>query len=485
MGGKKKNRKRNKMEDKTKIYLDNEEVEEEEEIKDEFKNKKCSMKDHKDIDAIIYCQQCRINMCNKCEKLHSELFKDHYFYNLNEELKDIFTGFCKEKKHHQIKYEYFCKTHNQLCCASCLCKIKGKGNGNHKDCDVCFIKYIEGEKKKKLDENMKFLEDLSNVLESSINELKQKFEKIIEKKENLKLTIQKIFTKIRNEINVREDQLLLDVDKNYDLLFYNEDMIKEYDKLPNKVKILLEKCKIVDKEWNDKTKLNSNINDCINIEANVQGFDILNKNVINCTSNNNLEIIFNQEEKDINKLLEKIKNFGGIFFSQKFKFKPCPIDITENKKYTITGDKENIITKTGANAWSCIICENELDKSKEFIWKIKILKSNSNFIMVGVAPNDYDIKSSIYNYNNYGWYFYCYNSTLYSGPPYNYSGKETNLSKVKDEITIVMNMNNGNLKFIIDNEDKGISYTNIPLNKPIVPVVFLNNSGDSVEIINY
>ena len=31
---------------------------------------KCSSKNHGEIDAITYCQECRIYMCNKCEKLH-------------------------------------------------------------------------------------------------------------------------------------------------------------------------------------------------------------------------------------------------------------------------------------------------------------------------------------------------------------------------------------------------------------------------------
>ena len=38
------------------------------------------------------------------------------------------------------------------------------------------------------------------------------------------------------------------------------------------------------------------------------------------------------------------------------------------------------------------------------------------------------------------------------------------------------------LKFIIDNEDKGESYTNIPLDKPIFPAVLLYEKNDSVEI---
>ena len=103
--------------------------------------------------------------------------------------------------------------------------------------------------------------------------------------------------------------------------------------------------------------------------------------------------------------------------------------------------------------------------------------------MVGVAPSDFDINSS--SYNTCGWYFYCYNSNFYSGPPFNYGNLKTNLSAVKDEIVIVMNMKKRTLKFIINNEDKGDSYTNIPIDKPLYPAVLLDNKDDSVEITEF
>ena len=74
-----------------------------------------------------------------------------------------------------------------------------------------------------------------------------------------------------------------------------------------------------------------------------------------------------------------------------------------------------------------------------------------------------------------GWEQYAkmnYNSFLYSGPPFNYSGKNTNLSKVNDEIIVVMNLKRRTLKFIINNEDKDESYTNIPIDKPLFPMFF-------------
>ena len=127
------------------------------------------------------------------------------------------------------------------------------------------------------------------------------------------------------------------------------------------------------------------------------------------------------------------------------------------------------------------ICENELNKSiEEHKWKIKLLNVKYNHFMVGVAPIDFDINSS--SYNTCGWYLYCNNSTLYSGPPFNYSGNNTHLGKVNDEVIVVMNMKKRTLKFIINNEDKGDSYTNIPIDKPLFPAVFLLYQNYSIEI---
>ena len=117
-------------------------------------NKKCTLKKHEDINAISYCQECKIFMCNKCENHHSELFQNHNVYKLDKDISEIFTGFCKERNHLE-KLEFFCKDHNSLCCASCISKIKREGKGQHTDCNVCNIEDIKDEKKNKLKENFK------------------------------------------------------------------------------------------------------------------------------------------------------------------------------------------------------------------------------------------------------------------------------------------------------------------------------------------
>ena len=75
-------------------------------------NKKCSMIEHKEIDAISFCFECKIYMCNKCEKLHSELFKNtHQYSNIKDKnLGEIFTG---EKK---FNTGYIAKTGNNSFC---------------------------------------------------------------------------------------------------------------------------------------------------------------------------------------------------------------------------------------------------------------------------------------------------------------------------------------------------------------------------------
>ena len=268
---------------------------------------------------IFFCQDCKVYMCNKCESFHSKLLKNHYIYKLEEKNKnDIFSVYCKEKDHLEI-LDFFCKEHNQLCCTSCICKIKCKKYGQHANCNICVIEDIKDEKKNQLKENIKKLEEFSNNIQESINKIKLLYEKMNINKEQLKLKIQKIFTRIRNTVNDREDELLLEIDKKYDNIYFNEQLIKDSDKLENKIKLSLEKGKMIDKEWNNQNKLNILINDCINIENIVKNINIINENInkFNKLSNFNIKFV-PEEENQINQTLEIIKNFGCLSYNNIF-----------------------------------------------------------------------------------------------------------------------------------------------------------------------
>ena len=126
------------------------------------------------------------------------------------------------------------------------------------------------------------------------------------------------------------------------------------------------------------------------------------------------------------------------------------------------------------------VMSDELEGLIEHKWKIKILKTKKYDFNVGISSIDFDNKNIPYKS---GWYLYCKNSQFFSGPPHNFTEKETNLKSINDEIIVIMNMKEKTLKFIIDNEENGDYYKDIPLDKPITPAVILYDIDDSVEII--
>ena len=278
----------------------------------EKNSQKCSSIEHEEKDAISFCFECKVYMCNKCESFHSKLCKHHHWFNLGKNINETFTGFCTEENHME-KLEYFCKSHNKLCCGFCITKIKGKEKGQHKDCDVCFIEEIKEEKKNKFNDNLTNLENLSEILDEKINQLKLIIAKINESKEELKLKIKKIFTKIRSELNDREDKLLLEIDKNFNEKLFNEDLIKESEKLPNKVKTSLENGKLIHDDWKDENKLCSYINNCIIIENNIKDINLINEKLSNYNNSKDFKINFYPDkEEEIQQFIEKIKHFGDL-----------------------------------------------------------------------------------------------------------------------------------------------------------------------------
>ena len=363
----------------------------------ETKTNKCTFKDHKEIDAICYCIECKIYMCNKCENLHSKLFNNHHNYKSDKDINEIFTGICKEKEHNE-QLEFFCKTHNALCCASCLCKVKKKGKGQHKDCEVVIIEEIQDEKKNKLIENIKSLEELSNDLLESIKQLKNIFENINKNKENLKLNIQKVFTKIRNTLNEREDEILLEVDKIYDNAYFKENIIKESEKLPNIVKLSLERGKSIEEEWKDENKLSLLINDCINIENNIKNINRINENIIryNCYK---LKIKFEPEnDEEINRFLETFKIFGKIIQENNSK-KFDSLIINNNYEYNnklinwinseknIKNIKAELLYRKSKDGDSYDIFHKLCDNKGP---TLTLIKGIEGFIIGGYTPLDWD-----------------------------------------------------------------------------------------------
>ena len=140
--------------------------------------------------------------------------------------------------------------------------------------------------------------------------MKQIFESINENKEEVKIKIAKVFTTIRNSINEREDELLLEVDSQFNNLFFKEEIVNKSEKLPNEIKLSLEKGKLINNEWNnnDSDKLNLLINDCINIENNIKSIKTINESIEKYNSSKIIVDFINEE----NSIMKEIKNFGKI-----------------------------------------------------------------------------------------------------------------------------------------------------------------------------
>ena len=344
---------------------------------------KCSSKIHQNDKATSYCQDCRIYMCEKCQKMHLEYYTHNQInINENENQKDIFTGICKEENH--INYlDFYCKTHNKLCCLACISKINKKGYGQHKDCEICIIEDIKEEKRLKFKENIKEFENLSNTVNVSINQLKKTFEEINNKKEEMKLKIQKIFTKFRNELNNREDELLLMIDNKFNNSFIKEDNIKNFEKLPIQITKVLEEIKLIDKDW-EINKLNYFLNYCNSIENNINNIKKENESLQSSILSKIYSIYYNPKESEVNEIVEKIKSLGDIYYE--FEFKAPEKELNKEKEYAISGDKNNIVTKLSTNPSVIrILTKNILEPQKEYNLKIKIINSKSKNIMVGIA----------------------------------------------------------------------------------------------------
>ena len=272
----------------------------------ENKKPKCSSEDDEDIDAVIYCEICKIYMCDKCQKFHSKLFSSHKVNNLEEQKGEFFTHICKEPNHSN-KLECFCKTHNVLCCIACTSKINKKGFGQHKDCDVCLIDEIKEEKEKLVKSNIKYLEEMSETLQDSIDNLKIIFEKTVKDKEELNIKIKNTFAKIRSTLNNREEEILIEVNNLFNDMLCDKKIIDECNSLSEKVKLSLESKNKIE---SNKSDLILYINECINFENNIKEINKIDKDIKKYVGYK--EIKFQSNDENIDMILGYIKILGKI-----------------------------------------------------------------------------------------------------------------------------------------------------------------------------
>ena len=161
----------------------------------------------------------------------------------------------------------------------------------------------------------------------------------------------------------------------------------------------------------------------------------------------------------------------------------------DGPNYTVSSDRRVATTKL--DSWSSnIIGDRPIPVDVVVKWTIKILETynSGDGIFIGVAPQSVDVGSNS-NRRDCGWYFCCYDSSLYSGPPYHYGEyfgeryASTGSLRKGDEVSVYVDMSSRAISFYVNGKDYGVAYKNIPVNEPLVPIVILNYMGDSVKLI--
>ena len=240
----------------------------------------------------------------------------------------------------------FCKTHNILCSIDST-----KESGNHYNCEVCDISEIKDSKLNDLKKNLNIIEDFVNSLGNSMDDLKKMIEENISDKEKLMKEIQEFFTKIRNELNYREDLLLLEIDKLYDI-YTDKKIMRKIEKLPKNSKKNLEKGKSINI---DKNSLNSIINDCLDIENNIKEIEEFNKLSKKFEQSKNIQIKF---YKNLEFLQQGIKNLRIESLKSNKRYHEITLLFrNENRLIEIEADLENKIKEIKPK-----ICQNILSK---------------------------------------------------------------------------------------------------------------------------
>lgn len=175
-------------------------------------------------------------------------------------------------------------------------------------------------------------------------------------------------------------------------------------------------------------------------------------------------------------------------------WKACPENVTDTKKYAVSGPFNRIATKIGDDSDYCtIIGSVALPAGKVTTWNIKVVNFKPNkygrCIYYGVSRHTINQNESSSNVYYGGWNFRINDSVLYSGLPHRYLDKKYgprrkggDYVKKGDTVVVSFDATNGNLSFIIKGENFGNAYEGIPLDVPLVPSCLLFYKNDTLEL---
>ena len=155
----------------------------------------------------------------------------------------------------------------------------------------------------------------------------------------------------------------------------------------------------------------------------------------------------------------------------------------EGKNYDVTKNGK-IATRNNGKGFNCTIVGNkEIPKNKITKWNIKINSNITNSFIIGVGPDNPNNKEHFYEKC---WSIDLNNKKLiiHSGSYSDYqNNKYINNIKNGDIIGVEMNRIDNSLSFNINNQNCGIACSNIPNDIILYPIVILQDSPNSDEIV--
>lgn len=163
-------------------------------------------------------------------------------------------------------------------------------------------------------------------------------------------------------------------------------------------------------------------------------------------------------------------------------------DTAAERMYELLG--RGTVRKLGENGYTTTVtAAATLPPNVNLTWDVTVKKAHQNKgkgVYVGVAPYDVDPNES--NQKSCGWYMYCFNQTLWSGPPFGYRSRRfegTTGSSFQGEVRLFFNSKRrpATLSVKLKNSPTlHLAYKNIPMDKPLVPAVVIEYVDTVVSI---
>jgi len=157
------------------------------------------------------------------------------------------------------------------------------------------------------------------------------------------------------------------------------------------------------------------------------------------------------------------------------------LTFTPGQNYALSNGNKKAI-KTSETGFNAVLLGNKRYSKGSHEWTIT---HSDIHTMVGVAPFDID-RITPNMYNQCGWYFYVFNSTLHSGPPMSFNNEpysKTGQLKLGSTIKVNLDMDKRTISFNINGTNYRDAYTNIPIDKELYSCILMYTKDGSVEIV--